>query len=362
MERELALISDVELFQVVGGFSSGNNAGLINHSFEESVDFLTDPGTATNIESEQDLFYGSKIALNETTFNAYLNNYTTSSSDSSGSSSGYGSTGLSSTGYVLDEVIINSTGSNSTGHGYDHFSTGYQNGSGYNYSTGNGSTGSGSAGGDWGPGNGGIIIPADPDISNDPWERDINGEVIEYLLDPTDPRKFNTSIDYTGSIEDKFDKVKLNLIPVIIKGPNNLDVLAYKVTSYFDAQNIEHFDIPERYKANCHGSATGLNLWIHDPFVPIPNNPNLIDSSHEDQSFRDMMNNNYTSNQTDATIISFYNNGVFSHSVRRDPATGKIWSKTDNAEMQTFNSLEDFYATDGNRTKYEDNVKQYYKF
>lgn len=58
--------------------------------------------------------------------------------------------------------------------------------------------------------------------------------------------------------------------------------------------------------------------------------------------------NNYTSNQTDTTIISFYNNGVFAHSIRTYPTTGQVWSKTDNTEMKTFNSLEGFYATDCN--------------
>ncbi|MEN5436597.1 hypothetical protein ABE545_23400 [Sphingobacterium faecium] len=278
LERELALVSDVELVQVVGGFSSGNNAGLINHSFEDSVDFLTDPGTGTNIESEQDLFYGSKIALNETTFNAYLNNYTTSSSSSSGSSGGYGSTGLSSTGYYLDEVIINSTGSTSTGHGYDHFSSGNQNGSGYNYSTGNGSTGSGSAGGDWGPGSGSPTIPANPNIPNDPWKQAIYTNKT-------------TEITYGENGHTLYFK------EVKLVSENGNDILALEVYKVVDNKtNTQLSTIPDDFKSNCSGLAfTGGKYWITD----------ALNSAHNEiAKFENMLNSNTLYSQVNGSTIA----------------------------------------------------------
>jgi len=228
---------------------------------------------------------------------------------------------------------------------------------------GTGSGGGGDYGGGSGSGSGSGGGSGSQSGQTDPWKRDSTGKILEYLLDPTNPTKFQTSIDYTTTGDPRFDKVKLIMIPVIIKGPNNRDILAFKVTSYFDAQNKQHFDIPLKYLSNCHGAATGLNLWIHDPFVRIPNIEAIKDASHEDQLFRDMMNNNYSSNQNDATIISFYRDNELTHSVRRDPVTGEIWSKTDNAGMEHFNSMEDFLNSGGNRTKYGDQTqKKYYKF
>jgi len=73
------------------------------------------------------------------------------------------------------------------------------------------------------------------------------------------------------------------------------------------------------------------------------------------------MNGNYESNASDATIISFYGvDGGLAHSIRRDPDTGEIWSKTDNAAVEHYENLDDFYNAYRNREIYGDLEQKFY--
>ncbi|WP_196939340.1 hypothetical protein [Sphingobacterium pedocola] len=73
-----------------------------------------------------------------------------------------------------------------------------------------------------------------------------------------------------------------------------------------------------------------------------------------------MMNTNYVSNASAATVISFYNGSVLSHSVRTDPSTGQVWSITDHGTVRSYDSLQDFYNDGRNREIYEGLTKKYY--
>ena len=126
---------------------------------------------------------------------------------------------------------------------------------------------------------------------------------------------------------------------------------------YKDETGNLNFDIPEKYKSNCHGWSMDLDLWIFDPNDAAAG-PN--DTVHEDIPFRNMMNSNYQSNASDATIISFYSGNQLTHSIRRDPDTGEIWSKTNNAAVEHYENLDDFYNAYRNREIYGDLEQKFY--
>jgi len=62
----------------------------------------------------------------------------------------------------------------------------------------------------------------------------------------------NTTIDYRGTSTVGIDQVKLTLEEVIIKDKNNNDITAYRVIKYTDQNDVDHTDIPDKYKSNCH--------------------------------------------------------------------------------------------------------------
>ena len=224
-------------------------------------------------------------------------------------------------------------------YGYDNYG-GYYGG--YYGSSGGGNGSGGSSSGTEGQGEG------------DPWKRDSNNNVVIITTNNFSDKS------YIGYNDSRFDNVSLKMQEVTIIGAHGEEIKAYRVVSYKDSNGVEHFDIPDRYKSNCHGFAMGIDLWIDDPYNPNAQN---IDEVHEDKEYQDMMNTSYASNSTNATVISFYAGNELMHSIVRDPSTGKIWSKTDIEGVKEYDSLEDFY--DGNygknRTIYENLTQKYYK-
>lgn len=152
------------------------------------------------------------------------------------------------------------------------------------------------------------------------------------------------------------DDVTLFFDEVIISNKDGSSVTAYKVTKYRGADGVDRYDIPDKYKSNCHGSSVGLDLWINV-------------GGGADADFKQMMDSNYSCPSGEATVISFYDGNFLFHTVRTDPTTGEIWSKSDHGEIQHFNSLEDFFnakrhvdALYTNRQLYGGLTQKYYNF
>lgn len=101
----------------------------------------------------------------------------------------------------------------------------------------------------------------------------------------------------------------------------------------------------------------GLELWFHDPYTPDENN---IDTVHEDLAFQEMVDG-YSTNFSNSTVISYYYGSVLAHSIRRDSATGEIWSKTDIGEMKKYSNISEFYNDPGNEM-YNSMTRKYFKF
>ncbi|WP_294347377.1 hypothetical protein [uncultured Sphingobacterium sp.] len=332
LEKELLVIPPDDLFRFMGGFSTGSSSsgssGLsADASIDEVVDYLKDTGMSFTQDSSGNYYFnptdssGTSIRLDEVVVTGF---YSTGSSGSWDT----GGTGASGFNSNLDMYIA------------------YLGGYGHQFSGGNGSytyIPSGSSGGTTtNPSTGG----SQP---GDPFKRE-NGQLVITSTGKT------TDIDYIY-VDDPFDDVILNFEEVNIKDKNGNDVLAYRVVSYqTDADGPKYTDIPDKYKRNCHGSALGVDLWFNDIY-----DPNLRDVNvQEDQGFRTMMNG-YTSNSSDSNVISFYTGSLLTHSVKRDPSTGEIWSKTDHGETKHYVSLDAFFADGNNQTLYAQSMRKYYK-
>lgn len=318
LRKELSILNSFDLYNCIGGDGSGFYSG--DGSFESVVSFLESLGVPFVEDSTGNYFIGSGILIDEVTVQGYYN------SGNNGSGVGWPDSGDENSGItgsgMLEQILA------------------FLNGNGIIVEAGPGggirytSSGSSTSG------------------TQDPWERDINNNLI---ITPTNSP--HTTIDYTLSNTIGIDKVKLTLEEVIIKGAKNEDIIAYRVVKYTDENGVDHFDVPDKYKANCHGSAMGLELWFHDPYTPDENN---IDTVHEDLAFQEMVDG-YSTNFSNSTVISYYNGSVLAHSIRRNSATGEIWSKTDIGEMKKYSNISDFYNDPGNEM-YNSMTRKYFKF
>ncbi|MBE8721374.1 hypothetical protein C4F40_11640 [Sphingobacterium sp. Ka21] len=66
---------------------------------------------------------------------------------------------------------------------------------------------------------------------------------------------------------------------------------------------------------------------------------------NESLAFENMMDGTYSSNSADANVISFYGSGgTLMHSIKTDPNTGEVWSKTDHGDIKHYVSIQDYYT------------------
>ena len=330
LEKELLIIPPDDLFRFMGGFSTGSSSGgssglSADASIDEVVDYLRDIGMEFSEDSSGNYYFkpndssGNSIRLDTVTVTGFY------STGSSGSWDG-GGTGASGFNSLLDMTVAYLGG-------YGHVFTGSNSNYTYvpNYTS--------------------NPINTEP---GDPWKRDENGDLVVTQTNITETK------DYIGSLDSRMDKVKLNMKQVIVKGKMNEDVIAYEVVSYVNANGVTITDVPDKYKSNCHGFAMGLNLWIDDPYNPNAQN---VDTIHEDASFQKMMNMNYASDSLYSNVVSFYNGNTLAHTIRRDPITGEVWSKTDIDGIQHYSSMEEFYnGNDGkNGLIYRNLTQKFYK-
>lgn len=290
LEKELSVITQAELVQLMGG----NGSGLgMDASMDEVINYLQDIGVPLIEDSSGNFFFNSSenaILIEEVTVYAY----------STGSSGYEDSTGYSSGIHAGSDPLSMVIGYlQSYGYSFSADSNGN-----YTYHANNSESSSSSNG--------------------DPWQRDANGNILATKIEG------KSNSQHFGDYEIFFQEYQID----------GTDIIAYKVVKVLDINNNEMSSIPDEFKSNCHGyTFADGQFWFNDPYTTSLRDPNY----NEMAGFESMLRSDtfYTSgvskSEADAAVIWTNNgDGWMWHSAKID-ANGNYVQKNDNGSV--------FYST-----------------